>query len=99
MPPYGRMAGIILSSEDVQKVFDLGNALVRQSGMLRALGAEVYGPAPAPIAKVRGRHRVRILVKAPKAAPLQPALAEWVGQFRLKGDLRIAIDIDPQSFF
>ncbi|MHA6325127.1 primosomal protein N' [Roseivivax sp. CAU 1753] len=99
VPPYGRMAGIILSSEDVQKVFDLGNALARQSQMLRAVGAEVYGPAPAPVAKVRGRHRVRLLVKAPKGTALQPALADWVGQFRLKGDLRVSIDIDPQSFF
>ncbi|QFS84065.1 Primosomal protein N' [Roseivivax sp. THAF40] len=99
VPPYGRMAGIVLSSEDVQRVFDLGNALARQSGMLRAVGAEVYGPAPAPIAKVRGRHRVRLLVKAPKGTALQPALAEWVGQFKLKGDLRVSVDIDPQSFF
>ncbi|SFL41937.1 replication restart DNA helicase PriA [Shimia aestuarii] len=99
VPPYGRMAGIILSGGDVSQVFDLGNALARNAGMLRAIGAEVYGPAPAPIARVRGRHRVRLLVKADKGAPLQAALAEWVGQFRLKGDLRLAVDIDPQSFY
>ncbi|SIS97443.1 replication restart DNA helicase PriA [Roseivivax lentus] len=99
VPPYGRMAGIVLSSEDVQRVFDLGNALARNAQMLRAVGAEVYGPAPAPIAKVRGRHRVRLLVKAPKGTALQPALADWVGQFKLKGDLRVSVDIDPQSFF
>ncbi|PSL19986.1 primosomal protein N' [Shimia abyssi] len=99
VPPYGRMAGIILSGGDVSQVFDLGNALARNAGMLRAIGAEVYGPAPAPIARVRGRHRVRLLVKADKSAPLQAALAQWVGQFRLKGDLRLAVDIDPQSFY
>jgi len=66
---------------------------------LRKIGAQVFGPAPAPIARVRGRHRVRLLVKADKAAPLQQALAEWAGQFRLKGELRMAIDIDPQSFY
>ncbi|QFT62258.1 primosomal protein N' [Roseivivax sp. THAF30] len=99
VPPYGRMAGIILSSEDVQKVFDLGNALARNAGALRRIGADVYGPAPAPIARVRGRHRVRLLVKAPKGSALQAAVADWVGQFRLKGDLRLAVDIDPQSFF
>ncbi|MHA7877121.1 primosomal protein N' [Roseivivax sp.] len=99
VPPYGRMAGIILSSEDVQKVFDLGNALARNAGALRRIGAEVFGPAPAPIARVRGRHRVRLLVKAPKGSALQAAVADWVGQFRLKGDLRLAVDIDPQSFF
>ncbi|MDA5558194.1 primosomal protein N' [Shimia sp. MMG029] len=99
VPPFGRMAGIILSGSDVGQVFDLGNALARNSDALRAIGAEVYGPAPAPIARVRGRHRVRLLVKADKSAPLQAALARWIGQFRLKGDLRLAVDIDPQSFY
>jgi primosomal protein N' (replication factor Y) len=99
VPPYGRMAGIILSGPTAEEVFDLGNALARQDGPLRRIGAQVYGPAPAPIARVRGRHRVRLLVKAEKTAPLQRALAEWAGQFRLKGDLRMTIDIDPQSFY
>lgn len=99
VPPYGRMAGIILSSPNVEEVFDLGADMARRDGPLRAIGAQVFGPAPAPIARVRGRHRVRLLVKADKAAPLQRALTQWAGQFRLKGDLRMAIDIDPQSFY
>ena len=99
VPPYGRMAGIILSSTNAQEVFDLGTDMARRDGPLRRIGAQVFGPAPAPIARVRGRHRVRLLVKADKAAPLQQALAEWAGQFKLKGELRMAIDIDPQSFY
>lgn len=99
VPPYGRMAGIILSSSDVQEAFDLGNALARQDAPLRRIGAQVFGPAPAPIARVRGRHRVRLLVKADRGTPLQTALRQWVGQFRLKGDMRLAVDIDPQSFY
>ncbi|SFD89738.1 primosomal protein N' [Roseivivax sediminis] len=98
VPPYGRMAGVILSSPDVQAVFDIGNALARGDGPLRQVGAEVYGPAPAPVARIRGRHRVRLLVKAPKGVPLQRAIADWVGQIRIRGDVRLAIDIDPQSF-
>jgi primosomal protein N' (replication factor Y) (superfamily II helicase) len=98
VPPYGRMAGIILSSPDVAQVFDFGGELARRDGPLRRIGAEVWGPAPAPIARVRGRHRVRLLVKAEKGAPLQAALAEWLAQFKLPRDLRLAVDIDPQSF-
>ncbi len=98
VPPYGRMAGIILSSPDVQAVFDFAGELARRDGPLRAIGAQVYGPAPAPIARVRGRHRVRLLVKADKAAPLQAALARWIGQLRVPANLRLAVDIDPQSF-
>ncbi len=99
VPPFGRMAGVVISSEDSAQAFDLGNAMARQTGPLQAINAQVYGPAPAPIAKVRGRHRVRLLVKADKAAPLQRALDQWAGQFKLRGSLRVAIDIDPQSFY
>ncbi|MDW3222619.1 MAG: primosomal protein N' [Paracoccaceae bacterium] len=99
VPPYGRMAGIILSGSDVAAVFDAGNLLARQDGPLRAIGAQVFGPAPAPIARVRGRHRVRLLIKAEKSAPLQAALSKWVAQLPIKGDLRLSVDIDPQSFY
>lgn len=99
VPPYGRMAGIVLSSTNVQEVFDLGTEMARMDGPLRKIGAQVFGPAPAPIARIRGRHRVRLLVKAEKTAPLQQALAAWAGQFKLRGELRMAIDIDPQSFY
>lgn len=99
VPPYGRMAGIILSGPDLAAVFDLGNAMARNDGPLRQIGAQVFGPAPAPIARVRGRHRVRLLIKAAKGVPLQAAIARWTAPLRLKGDLRLSIDIDPQSFF
>ena len=92
------MAGIVLSSPDVAQVFDFGAELARRDGPLRRIGAQVYGPAPAPISRVRGRHRVRLLVKAEKGAPLQAALAEWVAQLKPPSNLRMAIDIDPQSF-
>lgn len=99
VPPYGRMAGIVLSGPEVGPVFDLGNHLARNDAALRQVGAVVYGPAPAPIARIRGRHRVRLLVKAPKGVALQSALSHWVSGLRLKGDLRLQVDIDPQSFF
>jgi len=99
VPPYGRMAGIILSGSDVAQIFDLGNALARNDGALRAVGAQVYGPAPAPIARIRGRHRVRLLVKAAKGAPLQDAVSRWITPHKLKGDMRLSVDIDPQTFY
>jgi primosomal protein N' (replication factor Y) len=98
-PPFGRMAGIILSAADVAVAFDAGNFLARRDEPLRKIGAQVFGPAPAPISRVRGRHRVRLLVKAEKNAPLQGALTQWIGQLRIKGDLRLAVDIDPQNFY
>ncbi|MEE9388610.1 MAG: primosomal protein N' [Paracoccaceae bacterium] len=99
MPPYGRLAGIVLSSPDVAVVFDLGAEMARHDAPLQRIGARVYGPAPAPIARIRGRHRVRLLVKADKSAPLQSALTAWVAQFKLPANLRLTIDIDPQNFY
>ncbi len=99
VPPFGRMAGVILSSPSVQDVFDFGAELARRDAPLRAIGAQVFGPAPAPVARIRGRHRVRLLVKAEKTAPLQQALARWVAQLKQPANLRLAIDIDPQSFY
>ncbi|MEM9248771.1 MAG: primosomal protein N' [Pseudomonadota bacterium] len=103
MPPYGRLAGLILSGPDLAPLFDLGHALVRHAGALAAMSAQVYGPAPAPVARIRGRHRVRLLVRAPKGAPLQAGLTAWlqgvVGAKALGKGMRVAVDIDPQTFF
>ena len=99
VPPYGRMVGIVLSSPDVAQVFDFGAELARRDAPLRKIGAQLFGPAPAPIARIRGRHRVRLLIKADKGAPIQRAVAEWIGQLKPPANLRIQIDIDPQSFY
>ncbi|UYV36322.1 primosomal protein N' [Rhodobacteraceae bacterium D3-12] len=99
VPPFGRMAAIILSAPDVQEVFDLGSELARNDGPLRQVGAQVFGPAPAPIARIRGRHRVRLLVKAPKGVALQGALVKWLGLVRPAKTTRLVVDIDPQSFY
>ena len=79
MPPYGRLAGVIVTGTDEPQTWDVARALARAAEPLRAAGAELWGPAPAPIARIRGRHRVRLLVRAPKGVALQPALRAWVG--------------------
>ena len=99
VPPYGRLVGIVLSSPNAQEAFDVGQAMARNCLPLTKIGAQVYGPAPAPIARIRGRHRVRLLVKASKSAPIQAALTEWTALFKLPNSLRLSIDIDPQSFY
>ncbi|MEL7080865.1 MAG: primosomal protein N', partial [Pseudomonadota bacterium] len=99
VPPFGRMAGIILSGPDVGMVFDAANLLARNTAPLVRIGAQVFGPAPAPIARIQGRHRVRLLVKAAKGVALQGAIARWIAPLKLKGDMRLAVDIDPQSFY
>jgi primosomal protein N' (replication factor Y) len=99
MPPFGRLAGIVISAPEAAAAFDLGTYLARSDGPIRDIGGQVFGPAPAPIARIRGRHRVRLLVKAPKGAPIQAALMRWTGGLKLPGGLRLSVDIDPQSFY
>ncbi|MEM7545572.1 MAG: primosomal protein N' [Pseudomonadota bacterium] len=97
-PPYGRMAGIIISGRNEEQVWHTAKALGAAEGPIRAIGAELFGPAPAPISRIRGRVRARLLVKAPKGAPLQAALRTWRNTVKIPSAVKVAIDIDPQSF-
>ncbi len=98
-PPFGRLAGIVLNGPDHSLLMQTARQLQQKAEPLYQVGAELFGPADAPIARVRGRYRVRFLVKAEKTAPLQRALAAWVSQIKLPNAVRLSIDIDPQSFY
>lgn len=98
MPPYGRLAGVIVSGPDEGQVWDVARALGRNAPPVERLGVEVYGPAPAPIARVRGKARVRLLAKAPKGVALQRGLAQWIGSVNAPSSVRVVVDVDPQSF-
>ncbi len=99
MPPYGRLAGVVVTGTDEPRTWEVARALARASAPLTQAGAEIFGPAPAPIARIRGRHRLRLLVRAAKGVALQPALRSWVSSVPCPGSVRVMIDVDPQSFF
>ncbi len=100
MPPFGRLAGIILSHPDQPVVEGYAREMARRAEPLRQAGAELYGPAPAPIARVRGRYRMRMLIKAPRQAAVQAAISDWLARLpKPPNNLRLSVDIDPQSFF
>jgi primosomal protein N' (replication factor Y) len=61
-------------------------------------GVQVLGPAPAPLALLRGRHRCRFLLKARREVAVQTVVRDWVAEVKLPGKLRLQIDIDPYSF-
>jgi primosomal protein N' (replication factor Y) len=95
-PPFGRLAALIVSAEDelaAERVArDLGLAAPRGEGL------EVLGPAPAPLALLRGRHRRRLLLKARRDIAVQPVLREWLGRVEVPGTVRVQVDVDPVSF-
>ena len=97
-PPFGRYAGIILSGVNPAAVRAVADEMARAAAPLRNSGAQLFGPAPAPIARIRGRTRYRFLIKAEKSVPLQQAIIEWMRQFKLPSNIRLTVDIDPQRF-
>ncbi len=91
-----RLAAIIISGADAHETERFAKNLARVVPM--AEGVTVLGPAPAPIALVRGRHRWRFLVKAKREVNIQNFLREWLKDVKPKGSLHVAVDVDPYSF-
>jgi primosomal protein N' (replication factor Y) len=96
MPPFGRLAAIVVSSLDGAATASAAKALAAAAPV--AEGIEVWGPAPAPLAMLRGRHRHRLLVHARRTAPLQDYVRAWLARVAVPGTVRVAVDVDPQSF-
>ena len=97
LPPYGRLAALIVSARDKE----LAALVARDLGQCAPAASriEVLGPAEAPLAVIRGRHRWRLLVKAPRELDIQGYLRLWLGGLRkLPSDVRLTVDIDPYSF-
>ena len=97
-PPFGRYLGVIFSGPDERKVWAVAQSFAREAAPIRDLGAELLGPAPAPIRRIRGKERVRLLVKAARGAPLQRAVRLWDARVRSRMGVRVVYDVDPQSF-
>ncbi|MBZ6382018.1 primosomal protein N' [Sphingomonas sanguinis] len=95
-PPFGRYAAIIVSSEDQGAAQSTANAIARAAPKVD--GMHVFGPAPAPLAILRGRHRYRLLVHARRALAVQDVIREWLGGLEWSAKVRVAVDVDPYSF-
>jgi primosomal protein N' (replication factor Y) len=97
LPPFGRLAALIVSARDKQLAELFARDVRRRAPP--AARIEVLGPAEAPIAVVRGRHRWRLLVKAPRETDLQAYLRAWLATLpKPPSDLRLTVDVDPYSF-
>lgn len=96
MPPFGRLAALILSSPDLESLDEMADGLARRAAELE--GVRILGPAPAPLAYLRGRHRKRFLIQARRGQALQPVMTAWLESVPLHPQVRWKIDIDPYSF-
>jgi primosomal protein N' (replication factor Y) (superfamily II helicase) len=96
-PPFGRLASLVVSGSDKHETQSYARALARAAPPLDDV--RILGPADAPLSLVRGRHRLRLLVKAPRAFDLSAYLRDWLAAApKAKGSIKLDIDVDPQSF-
>ena len=95
-PPFGRFAAIIVSSENLREAEAIARQIAETAPKLE--GMDVYGPAPAPLAMLRGRHRQRLLVHARRTLDVQHVLRDWLGTLTWPRRVRVSVDIDPYSF-
>jgi primosomal protein N' (replication factor Y) (superfamily II helicase) len=95
-PPFGRLAALIVSADSAEAADlvarDLGRAAPHGEGIV------VLGPAPAPLAILRGRHRRRLLLKTRRDIAVQPLLRAWLAEVAVPGRARVEVDVDPISF-
>ncbi len=95
-PPFGRFAAIIISSEDEREAIEAARAV--GGAAPQAEGMFVYGPAPAPLAMLRGRYRQRLLVHAQRTVEMQAIIRQWLGELQFPRGVRVGVDVDPYSF-
>ncbi|WP_394887915.1 primosomal protein N' [Mesorhizobium sp. AaZ16] len=97
LPPFGRLAGIIVSAATRAEAEAHARQLRRAAPA--ASDIHVLGPAEAPLALIGGRHRFRLLVQGERRSDMQGFLRVMLANGpKLRGSVRVQVDIDPQSF-
>ena len=97
LPPFGRLAALIVSANEHDIAMNFAKRLLSAAPMTERV--RLFGPADAPVAMVRGRHRVRLLVQSSKEFDLSGYVRFWLQSAeRPTGNLRVQVDIDPVSF-
>jgi len=95
-PPYGRLAALIVSAGDAETADEAAQALRRAAP--EGDRFLVLGPAPAPLAVLRGQHRRRLLLKAARDANVPTLLRGWLASAKVPRAARVEVDVDPVSF-
>lgn len=96
MPPYGKLAALIISSPNQQAAevtaYHFGKCAPNNEFI------ETLGPAPAPMALLRGKYRYRLLLKCAKNINIQEIIKKWLSMVKTKSNVRVDVDINPYSF-
>lgn len=95
-PPFVRLASLVISGKDQLYVEYAAQEIRKTSPQVD--GVEIFGPAPAPLAKLKGEHRMRLLVRADREMKIQSMLHAWLSEVRLPKGVHLKIVIDPFTF-
>jgi primosomal protein N' (replication factor Y) len=95
-PPFGRLAALLITSNNE----DTLNATARElvSAVPHVDGVEVWGPAPAPLYRLRGDFRIRFLIKSRRDINIQSFIASWLQHVKIPSSVRRTVDVDPYNF-
>lgn len=101
MPPYGRLIAVIISAPDAEDVEGWTQKMAQQAPSIE--GVTLLGPAIAPMARLRGRYRMRFLIKGQTHQKVHDFMQRWlqlcnIYTRNLPKGLRVHIDVDPYSF-
>ena len=96
MPPFGRLAAIVVSAEHADEADEVARRIGHAAPEVE--GMAVFGPAPAPLAMLRGRHRQRLLVHARRSLDVQDVIRDWLADIDWSSRVRVSVDVDPYSF-
>ena len=91
---------LTLRGRNEEKVSLCADHLKREldNGISAAGSFLIAGPAPAPLAMLRGRHRQRLLVHAARKLDVQDVIRDWLGELDWNSKVRVSVDVDPYSF-
>lgn len=107
MPPYGKLAALIIDGPNEQEVKSYAQKLaslwhtlfpLTHDGENNGKDSMLLGPTPAPLVRLRGRYRFRLLVRTSRGVPLQEQLRTWLATAPAPRPIRVRVDIDPVSF-
>jgi primosomal protein N' (replication factor Y) len=96
-PPFGRLVALVVSGADGEQVREIARMLGKSAPA--AIDVKVWGPTPAFYALLRGQTRERLLVQAAKSVDVQAYLKAWLALVKVPSAVRVAVDVDPVSFF
>ena len=96
LPPFERFISLILTSSKENNLDEESQNL--KQVLLSSLDDKVLGPVNAPIYRVKGKYRQRLLIRSKKGSKIQNKLAEILNKHKLPSEIKLTVDVDPITF-